>query len=67
MPNRLHDLSTGILSNFSKDVEIMCLTKLHSLLYTEGTNIMPDSESDLQAALTAASDYCSVWNITVNP
>ena len=40
--------------------------KLFSLLYADDTIVLAESESDLQLALNAISDYCQMWSLSVN-
>ena len=40
--------------------------KLCVLLYADDTVIMAESEEDLQRALDALSQYCKLWDLTVN-
>ena len=40
--------------------------KLFILLYADDTVLLAESEAELQAALIALEDYCSLWHLEVN-
>ena len=46
--------------------EFDTFAKLCVLLYADDTVIMAESEVDLQRALDALSEYCNLWDLTVN-
>ena len=58
LANEVHD----VLS----DDEISIFLKLYTLLYADDTVILAETEEDLQDALNALEEYCSLWALTVN-
>ena len=40
--------------------------QLYILLYADDTMIMAESECELQAALSAAHHYCTLWKLAIN-
>ena len=49
-----------------KDADLDVFLKLYCLLYADDTVILAETENDLQKALSALSEYCELWKISVN-
>ena len=58
------DTLTGDIAGHLSDPDIEVVYVL--LLYADDTIVMAETPEQLQNALNAVSDYCSVWNVTVN-
>ena len=58
--------SEGLKSMNDLLTEFDVYAKLCVLLYADDTIILSESEKDLQCALNALSEYCKLWDLTVN-
>ena len=56
---------TSLSQNYI-DSELEFYIKLYILLYADDTVIFAENAKELQLALDALSDYCSIWNLKIN-
>ena len=63
--NGLNILSNEIAEILSND-EIDMYLRLYVLLYADDTIILAETEDELQKALIALEEYCSIWHLQVN-
>ena len=56
----------GLIDLNSHLEEFDMFAKLCVLLYADDTVILAESEQDLQRALDSLSEYCQLWDLTVN-
>jgi len=50
----------------SSNVDEMYFIKLFTLLYADDTIVLAETENELQLALDAVYEYCSMWKLTLN-
>ena len=48
------------------DYRTFGLESSHPSIYADDTIVMAEKPEQLQKALNAVSEYCSLWNLTVN-
>ena len=62
--NGLTSITNLSQNNFDSELELYI--KLYILLYADDTVIFAENAKELQAALDALADYCSIWKLKIN-